>query len=195
MSNRDLQLLNSALSGDISAFEKLVSSNYTHIYNLCLRMMRNSEDAEDMLQESMLKAWRKLKSFNQSSLFSTWLHKIAVNTCLDAIRKRKDNKVSMEVMDEHGRHLVDDTSSEFAERSIQKDTIQKALYTLKERDRVIIVLKDIQGYSYEEISQILKCPMGTVRSRLSRARALLVEILDKMEQNKDNMRQNRRKRK
>ncbi len=158
-------------------------------------MMRNSEDAEDMLQESMLKSWRKLSSFKKTASFSTWLHKIAVNTCLDAIRKRKDNKVSMEVLEEKGRHLVDDTSSDFAEHSIQKEMIQKALYILKKRDRVIIVLKDIQGYSYEEISVILKCPMGTVRSRLSRARSAMVEVLGEMEQNNEGLRHNRRKRK
>ncbi len=195
MSSKDLQLYIKALEGDMTAFEELVSSNYTHIYNLCYRMMRNSQDAEDMLQESMLKAWRKLKSFKQTSSFSTWLHRIAANTCLDAIRKRKDSSVSMEVMEEKGRHLTDDTSADFTERSIQKDMIQDALQDLKERERLIIILKDVQGYSYEEIADILSCPMGTVRSRLSRARVTMAEILNKMEQNSAYARQNKRKRK
>ncbi len=189
MSGKDLQLYNRALEGDIAAFEELFSSNYTHIYNLCYRMMRSSEDAEDMLQESMLKAWRKLKSFNKSSSFSTWLHRIAVNTCLDAIRKRKDNKKSLEQMNEYGKELVDSSAGDFDERAVQRQTIENALMLLKERDRVIIVLRDIQGYSYEEMAEILECPLGTVRSRLSRARKSIVKILNGMEQKAHELRQ------
>jgi len=195
LSSKDLQLLKAALDGDMAAFEELVSSNYSHIYNLCYRMMRNQQDAEDMLQESMLKAWRKLKSFKQSSSFSTWLHRIAVNTCLDTIRKNKKKKsVSVEEMDEFGKHIVDDKASNFEDATLEKDVVQNALSQLKERERIIIILKDVQGYSYEEIAQILECPMGTVRSRLSRARATMVKILNSMEQNCYNMRQNKRKR-
>lgn len=194
MSGRDLQLYKMALDGDMAAFEELVSSNYTHIYNLCCRMMRNRQDAEDMLQESMLKAWRKLKSFKQSSSFSTWLHKIAINNCLDAIRKRKDKQFSIDEMDEYGKHIADGASSEFDERAIQRNMIKNALMQLKECDRVIIVLKDVQGYCYDEIAEILECPMGTVRSRLSRARTTMVNILNQMEQNDSFMRQNKRKR-
>ncbi len=189
MSGKDLQLYNMALEGDIAAFEELFSSNYTHIYNLCYRMMRSSEDAEDMLQESMLKAWRKLKSFNKASSFSTWLHRIAVNTCLDAIRKRKDNKKSLEEMGEYGKELTDASAGNFDERAVQRQVIEDALMHLKERDRVIIVLRDIQGYSYEEMADILECPLGTVRSRLSRARNAMVKILNGMEQKTQKLRQ------
>lgn len=181
MSGKDLQLYKKAVNGDIEAFEELFSSNYTRIYNLCYRMMRSAQDAEDMLQESMLKAWRKLASFKQSSSFSTWLHRIAVNTCLDAIRKRKDNKSSIEAMEEYGKQIEDTASSFFDERSVERQSLEVALMKLKERDRVIIVLKDVQGYSYEEMSQILECPMGTVRSRLSRARSSMVKIINDME--------------
>lgn len=191
MSGKDLQLYKKAVEGDIQAFEELFSSNYTHIYNLCYRMMRNSQDAEDMLQETMLKAWRKLKSFKQSSSFSTWLHRIAANTCLDAIRKRKDNKTSLEEMKEYGKELTDEDSVSFDERSVQRQVIEDALAKLKERDRIIIILRDVQGYSYEEMSQILECPLGTVRSRLSRARKSMVKILNEMELKNSYMRQNR----
>ena len=191
MSGKDLQLYKQAVEGDIQAFEELFSSNYTHIYNLCYRMMRNSQDAEDMLQETMLKAWRKLKSFKQSSSFSTWLHRIAANTCLDAIRQRKNNKTSLEEMNEYGKELTDEDSVSFDERSVQRQVIEEALASLKERDRIIIILRDVQGYSYEEMSQILECPMGTVRSRLSRARQSMVKILNEMELKNSYMRQNR----
>ena len=174
----------------MGAFEELFSSNYTRIYNLCYRMMRNQQDAEDMLQESMLKAWRKLKSFRQSSSFSTWLHRIAVNTCLDAIRKRKEKKASIEEMAEYGRQIEDTDSGSFDERAAERQAIEDALSRLKERDRVIIVLRDVQGYSYEEMAQILECPMGTVRSRLSRARSAMVRILSDMELKNSYMRQN-----
>jgi RNA polymerase sigma-70 factor (ECF subfamily) len=195
LSSKDLQLLKKALDGDMAAFEELVSSNYSHIYNLCYRMMRNQQDAEDMLQESMLKAWRKLKSFKQSSSFSTWLHRIAVNTCLDALRKnKKNNSVSVDEMDEFGKHIVDDETSNFEDVTIQKDVVHNALSQLKDRERIIIVLKDVQGYSYEEIAKIFRCPMGTVRSRISRARASMINILNSMEQNCYSMRQNKRKR-
>lgn len=190
MSGKDLQLYKQAVQGDMGAFEELFSSNYTHIYNLCYRMMRNSQDAEDMLQETMLKAWRKLKSFKQTSSFSTWLHRIAVNTCLDAIRKRKDASASLEEMGEYGKEIKDGDAGHFDERAVERRMLEDALGMIKERDRVIIVLKDIQGYSYEEIAQILECPMGTVRSRLSRARSAMVKVLGNMEQNNSLKRQN-----
>ena len=190
MSGKDLQLYKMAVDGDMGAFEELFSSNYTRIYNLCYRMMRSPQDAEDMLQETMLKAWRKLKSFRQSSSFSTWLHRIAVNTCLDEIRRKKDKKTSIEEMQEYGRQIEDTASASFDQRAADRQALEEALSKLKERDRVIIVLRDVQGYSYEELSEILECPMGTVRSRLSRARSAMVKIINDMELKNSYMRQN-----
>ncbi len=80
MCNRDKELLKRALAGDISAFEALVASNEKRIYNLCYRMMKNDQDAQDMAQEALIKAWRNLRNFNLKAAFSTWLYRIAVNT-------------------------------------------------------------------------------------------------------------------
>jgi RNA polymerase sigma-70 factor (ECF subfamily) len=94
-------------------------------------------------------------------------------------------------MKEYGKELTDEDSVSFDERSVQRQVIEDALAKLKERDRIIIILRDVQGYSYEEMSQILECPLGTVRSRLSRARKSMVKILNEMELKNSYMRQNR----
>jgi len=190
MCNKDKELLKRALNGDISAFEELVSSNEKRIYNLCLRMMKNEQDAQDMAQEALLKAWRSLRKFNLKAAFSTWLYKIAINTCLDELRKRKNNTQSIEEMSEKGHTIQDDKAQNFTDDSDLKYGITQAMEKLESKEKLIIVLKDVQGYSYEEISSILSCPVGTVRSRLSRSRKKLANICIEMELYPSTLRQN-----
>lgn len=193
MCNRDRELLDRALAGDILAFEELVEPNQKRIYNLCLRMMRNPQDAEDMAQEALLKAWRNLRNFKFKAAFSTWLHRIAVNTCLDAIRRRKESAKSIQELDEQGISIPDPSSGGFDEKVVVQNHIQTALTQLDANSRSVIVLYDVQGYSYEEIASILVCPVGTVRSRLSRARKKMLTILQRMEPLDAQVRQTMRK--
>lgn len=194
LSKDDLILLKKAQKGDISAFEQLVASNQGHIYNLCYRMMHNAQDAEDMAQEALLKAWRNLKRFNAKSSFSTWLHRIAVNTCLDRLRKNKAKMISLQEMDEVGQTITDERATHLQERSAERQQIKDALKALPPKHRAIIILRDVQGYSYEEIAEILGCPMGTVRSRLARARNKMTEFIKTMEQTQTTMRQKEQRR-
>ncbi|MBN2879836.1 MAG: RNA polymerase sigma factor [Clostridia bacterium] len=190
MCSKDKELLSRALKGDMSAFEELISSNEKRIYNLCFRMMRNEQDAQDMAQEALIKAWKSLRNFHFKSAFSTWLYKIAVNTCLDELRKRKNNTQSIEDLSEKGIEMQDEESLGFADESALKSGLEQALDKLEVNEKLIIVLKDVQGYSYEEISLILSCPIGTVRSRLSRSRRKLADICIEMELYPDAVRQN-----
>ena len=190
MCNRDRELLKRALNGDIAAFEELVGSNEKRIYNLCYRMMKNEQDAQDMAQEALIKAWRSLRKFNLKAAFSTWLYKIAVNTCLDELRKRKNNTQSIEDLKEKGHTIQDEKTKNFTDDSDLRYEITQAMDKLEPKEKIIIVLKDVHGYSYEEISGILECPVGTVRSRLSRSRKKLAGICIDMELYPNTMRQN-----
>lgn len=193
MCNKDKELLKKALAGDLSAFEELVSSNEKRIYNLCFYMMKNQQDAQDMAQDALIKAWKNLKKFHLKSTFSTWLYRIAVNTCLDELRKRKNKTLSVENLSEKGHTIQDEKSKNFDEVSALRQDIQTAMNCLASNEKLIIVLKDVQGYSYEEISLIINCPLGTVRSRLSRARKKLAAICIRMELYPVNTRQTIRK--
>lgn len=190
MCNKDKELLKRALAGDISAFEELVASNEKRIYNLCYRMMKNDQDAQDMAQEALIKAWKNLRNFNLKAAFSTWLYRIAVNTCLDELRKRKNSAQSIEELKEKGHLIEDEKSGSFSENSDLKQELSRAMDKLDPNEKIIIVLKDVQGYSYEEIGEILNCPVGTVRSRLSRSRKKLAEICISMELYPSVVRQN-----
>ena len=178
--NMDIRILR-AQKGDTAAFEELVREHERKIYNLCFNTMGSMEDAADMAQETLLKAWRALERFDGRSGLGTWLYRIAVNTCLDELRRRKNRSaVSMQSLAEKGWEPEDD-SGDFVERSIQRDEVRRALMELPEEYRTVLILRDIQGFSYDEIASILECPVGTVRSRLNRARGNIAKKLENRE--------------
>lgn len=179
----DQMLVRRAQKGDADAFEALVRNHERKIYNLCLRMMGNPDDAMDAAQESLLKAWRNLSSFKGMSAFSTWLYRVTVNICNDQLRKRKPPVLSVEIMQETGRDVADPAAGDFTERSVTANMVLKGLEQMSPDHRTVLVLRDVQGFSYEEMAEILDCPTGTVRSRLSRARKSLADLLRAMEQN------------
>jgi RNA polymerase sigma-70 factor (ECF subfamily) len=162
------------------------------VYNLALRMMNHSEDAMDISQEVFLKAYRSLSNFDERSAFSTWLYRITHNTCIDEIRKRKGKQtysLEEDLESEDGsmqRQVADDgdTPEESLMRKEQKSEILRALDTLSEEHKAAIILRDVKGMSYEEIAEILELTLGTVKSRINRARnQLKSEILKIREQN------------
>jgi len=170
--------------GDVESFEKLIERYQKTAYNVALRMMRNEEDAKDATQEALIKAFRSIRSFRGESGFSTWLYRILVNTCKDELRKRRGNLVSLEQgrQTEAGFEAIELADETFApevvlESRTIRQTINEAIRTLPEQNRAAVVLRDVQGYSYEDIGAILGCPVGTVKSRINRGRQLLKEAL------------------
>lgn len=185
MDEREKLLIKKCRSGDVEAFEQLISSYERRAYNIALRVMGNEEDAKDMAQEAFIRIYRAIKDFKEQSAFSTWLYRIVTNVCLDEIRKRKKQKlVSLEGNLEStiGDVQVETgTSSGQPEAAYeleeQKRVIMKAIYELSEEYKTAVILRDIQGFSYEEIAAILDCSSGTVKSRISRGRNLLRDKL------------------
>ncbi|MBQ2412275.1 MAG: sigma-70 family RNA polymerase sigma factor [Anaerotignum sp.] len=196
----DLQekdLILKAKQGDMLAFEELILKHEKIVYNLALRMMNHSEDAMDISQEVFLKAYRSLSNFDERSAFSTWLYRITHNTCIDEIRKRKGKQtysLEEDLESEDGsmqRQVADDgdTPEESLMRKEQKSEILRALDTLSEEHKAAIILRDVKGMSYEEIAEILELSLGTVKSRINRARnQLKTEILKIREQNEKSFR-------
>ncbi|WP_317856186.1 sigma-70 family RNA polymerase sigma factor [Chakrabartyella piscis] len=189
---RQLELVKKAKAGDMLAFEDLIVQYEKMIYNVALRMMNHSEDAYDMAQEVFIKAYRYLDKFDERSAFSTWLYRIAVNTCIDEMRKRKGKQTQSldnELQNEDGswKQEIADPDATPEEAVLQKEEqseIMQALDTLSEEHKTIVVLRDIRGLSYEEIAEITETSLGTVKSRLSRGRKQLQqEILKIWEQN------------
>lgn len=175
----ETQLLELAKAGDLTSFEELVSLYEKKVYNYCYRMTNNKEDAEDLTQEVFIKVYKSLGLFKGNSQFSTWIYRIAHNICIDKYRKNKAVVISIspdrEKEDDRGLELPSaDLSPE--EKIIAKERqqiLQKCINELKPEYRSVIILRDLQHYSYEEISDILKLPLGTVKSHISRARSAL----------------------
>lgn len=183
-------LLKKAKKGNINAFEILVNEHQKKVYNLALKFSKNHEDALDLAQESLLKAYRNIQNFKENSLFSTWLYKITTNICID--HYRKINNIQTVYIDEEVKNNDGDSYKKInlpslsdpesaCERKELRDFIISCLDKIPIELKSIIVLKDIQGFSYEEISQILDIPMGTVKSRINRARALMRKHLSENE--------------
>lgn len=185
----ELELVVQSKGGDLEAFEQLVMMYQKQIYNLGYRMMGNEEDASDMTQEAFLKAFKSIKKFNLKSSFGTWLYRIAVNLCIDELRKRKRVRLypiaHNDNAEDRGQQVVADCGDlpeEVIEKNEVRVKVHRAINRLPEHHRTMIVLKDIQGRSYQEIADMLGINMGTVKSRISRARASLKEELDKLEE-------------
>jgi RNA polymerase sigma-70 factor (ECF subfamily) len=174
MTDDEILLVKRAQKGDAAAFESLYGLHLKRVYNIAWRMTGNAADAEDVAQEVMLKAWRALPRFKLGSAFGTWLYRIAMNACADELRRRKKKTVSVEEMQESGRELPVEG---FEERSASGGSIARAMLRLGEEYRSALILRDVEGYAYEEIAGILRCPIGTVRSRINRAREQMRNML------------------
>jgi RNA polymerase sigma-70 factor (ECF subfamily) len=182
-------LLRRAKDGDIQAFEALIAEYQTVVFSVALRIFQNREDAADMAQEALIKAYKNISRFEGKSKFSTWLYKITYNVCIDELRKKKKTEItSIDAAFENGDsklRLTDTAPSpeEALENKELSQTIYSAIDSLSEEHRIAIILRDANGYSYEEIAEIQCCTLGTVKSRINRARRRLKEILsDETEQ-------------
>ena len=180
------ELIKKSKEGYVEYFEQLIEPHQVKVYNIALKMLKNEQDAFDASQEALLKAFKYISRFKEESSFSTWLYRITVNTCLDILKKRKeshntisleqqislkDNEVSMQFEDKKQNVLEDVIKEE------RKKVLYEAIDTLSDEHRKMILLRDIEGFSYEEIAKITGKNIGTVKSKISRARNSLKEIL------------------
>lgn len=176
------KLISLARQGDQSAFEALLTRYEKQVYHQALRLLANPEDAADVTQEVFLKVWRSLPSFHGESSFSTWLYRLTDNAAIDLLRREKKRRGDASLDDEEYQWdstLADPDASpqRELERKELHRSVQEGLNKLSEEHRRILVLREINGLSYEEIAEILALTAGTVKSRLARARTALARIL------------------
>jgi RNA polymerase sigma-70 factor (ECF subfamily) len=160
---------------DIIDFDALVRKCQDRVYNLCRYMLRNPEDAQDAAQDTFLKAYRGIKDFKPDAALYTWIYRIAVNTCLDYKRRTRRRPLN-ESLPEDRPSEAPSPDKEFESRQTG-EALQSALQRLPGKLRAAIVMREIEGLSYEEISETLQISVGTVKSRISRARRELRQIL------------------
>jgi len=179
---QDRELVRSAQRDDKEAFELLVRRHQSRVFAVAGGILRNREDVEDIAQQVFLKAYFSIKRFDQRAAFSTWLYKITVNECWDLLRKKKVRPLTYEAelseeqaqMYQASSDLTDgapDTSEQLAAR----EQVEELLSLLDERDRTMLVLKEVQGFSVEEIAEIMESNANTVKVRLFRARQKITE--------------------
>ena len=165
--------------GKAEAFEELAALHERAVYLLCLRMMGNREDALDCAQEAMLNAYRAFDRFQGDNQGKSWFLCIAHHVCIDSLRKRR-NIISLETLREEGFDPADAKQLSPYARLEQKERmalLQQAVQELPEEQKSVVVLRDFQDLSYDEIGEVLGIPLGTVKSRLKRAREKIKQIL------------------
>lgn len=182
----DADLLAAHVAGDVDAFGLLFARHRDRLWAVALRTMGNREDAADGLQDGLVAAYRRAGTFRGDAAVTTWLHRVVVNACLDRLRAAKVRRAEAlpDDLDERGdrgslRSATDETAdpADHAGRADQREQVLAALRTLPHEQRAALVLVDMEGYPVAEAAQILDCAVGTVKSRCSRGRARLAELL------------------
>lgn len=183
MADEERRLVDRAQRGDVESFNALVRGYEARVYNLCYRMLGDADSAADAAQDAFLAAFRNLRSFRGGS-FRSWMLRIATNACYDQLRARKRRPtVSLDEGDDDEEasplQIADlaESPSDFALRRELAAAIERGLSELPDEQRIILVLSDIEGLAYDEIAQITNTNLGTVKSRLSRGRARLRDVL------------------
>jgi len=184
--NDDAELISQTLTGHTAAFGQLVQKYQDRLYNTVVHALGNAEDAKDVVQEAMVQAFLKLESFQGASAFYTWLYRIAFNVASSHRRRRGAMRAAEQtaIADGHLRDGDDgrprsssDGPADRLERDERCRQVRHAIFQLAEEHRVVLVLREMDGCCYETVAEILDLPVGTVRSRLHRARMQLREQL------------------
>ena len=172
----ELVLISRARGGDRDAFGELVEQYRDNVYRLAYRMCGNAYDADEAAQEAFVAAWRAFPNFRGDAKFSTWLYRLTTNAAIDVMRREKRHQT---VGDGEMIDLADDADSpqETVERTEQQEAVQKALATLSEEYREVLLLRYMEELDYAEIAEVLQLPSGTVKSRINRAKAALKTAL------------------
>ena len=181
------QLVRRAQRGDVAAYEELLCSHQQRVFAVVSSILRQREDIEDVAQQVFVKAYFSLKRFDLRSAFGTWLHKIAVNECWDYLRKKRVRRLVYEadLSEEQVRQLealpeqaggAPNSEDDALQRAERRELLERLLSGLDEKDRLMLVMKEVEGFSVEEIGELLDLNVNTVKVRLFRARGRLVEI-------------------
>ena len=181
--SEETQLIDRAVKGDRSAFTALVELNQERLFASMIQVTGSPDEAEEVVQEAFIRAFMKLDTFQRNSQFFTWLYRIAFNSALTR-KRRKRARISLDHWRENNGLEVADPSDAVDEPMLRQervDLVRAAIEILSEDHRAILVLREMQERSYEDIAEILDISIGTVRSRLSRARNQLKAILEAME--------------
>ncbi|MDI3522967.1 MAG: polymerase sigma-70 factor, subfamily [Bacillota bacterium] len=179
----DEVLVSACRRGDQDAFATLVERYQGKIYNLAYRLLGNADDAGEMAQEVFCRAYVKLGEFRGEASFSTWLYRIAHNICYDELRRRRRRPVASLEAETESRTRLEVPApqpgpAELCARQAVRERLQQLIATLPPDQRTALVLRDIQDLSYEEMAQVLQCSLGTIKSRLNRARRTLRDKLN-----------------
>jgi RNA polymerase sigma-70 factor, ECF subfamily len=177
--NSDFALAGRAAEGDMAAFEEIYQRHHRRVYSVCLRMLQNATEAEDLTQEVFIQLYRKIGSFRGDSAFTTWLHRMTVNQVLMHFRKRS---VKYEKTTEEGEtptQVVQGTENARKMPIVDKIALENAISLLPPGYRNVFVLHDIEGYEHEEVAKILGCSVGTSKSQLHKARLKMRKLLQK----------------
>lgn len=185
MDAAEKRLIELSVGGDVEAFETLIQSHQKRVYNIALRMTGNPEDAQELAQDAIVRAFTSIGKFRGDSSFSTWLYRITINVCTDFLRKRNRAAViSMEqgpVSNESQQGLQIEEESpgpdELAEKKQLKELVRDAIESLSDEHKQVLILRDIMDMSYKEIANMLNVNEGTIKSRINRARAGLKKII------------------
>lgn len=169
-SSTDEELVRRFVHGDREAFTGLVERHQTRVYNIAYRMLGGREDALDAVQDVFLTCLRKLPGFRGQSAFTTWLHRVTVNVCLDALRRHRPEQP-------WGDELPEIPVADPSDSASQAVDVQRALLRVPVEFRTVLLLHDVHGQPYETIAEILGTPLGTVKSRLHRGRVALGRAL------------------
>jgi RNA polymerase sigma-70 factor (ECF subfamily) len=174
----DAQLVTAAQAGDRLALDRLLRVHYDRVHAVCRRIVGTSHDADDAAQEAMIRIVKGLHSFDGRSAFGTWVYRIASNTALDELRKRR-RRPMLHVVDDHGE--APDVPDRMAERRVdsivERLSLDDAIAGLPDDFRTAVVLRDVADLDYSEIARVLGVPIGTVKSRIARGRSLLADHL------------------
>ena len=180
---QDDNLIRRAAAQDAAAFEQLMLLHQKPVYNICYRMAGNAEDALDLSQEVFLKLWRTLTQYQFDAAFSTWLYRLTQNVCIDFLRKQKRQPTVPLETEQDGETLelpLPDSApgpEELALHDEKRRVLAEAMQALPEEQREILILRVVNDLPYERIAEILDLQLGTVKSRLARARMQLKKIL------------------
>jgi RNA polymerase sigma-70 factor, ECF subfamily len=167
----DADLIARFRAGEAAAFGILVTRHERRVYNIAYRMLGRAEDARDAAQDAFLSCYRHIGSFRGEAAFTTWLHRITVNACYDALRKRPPDPTPLSELPEPS------PARDHADQAVAAVDVQRALMQVPEEFRGVLVLHDLRGLQYEDVAGALGIPLGTVKSRLHRGRVALANVL------------------
>lgn len=171
----EIILIKKAQQGDMLAFNELIKPYIKPAYNIALKYLKNREDAQDISQDAFVKVMKSIHSFKGNASFSTWIYRIVINLCHDFYSKNKKKSQALENLT--CIYSESDLNEEIVMKKDKSQVIHEILQEMDEEKRRILILRDVQGFKYDEIADILNIPIGSVKSKISRAREQFKQIV------------------